>query len=128
MKHGLTFLLFVLLFSCTHDYGNRVEGGKLNVFYTADADSSNAKKLAAFFRDNKLLTGKEQTIQLYRSKNSLEIRLIATDTSNLNRMPFEERKLLIDFQKQIESHLNANEPVSLIICDNQFKPLYRLDP
>lgn len=103
-------------------------GDQLTVFYNDQQDFGLAEKVANYFRDHKLLTGKEQAVQLHRSNKLILLKLIATDSSSLKAMPFEEKKLLLSFQENLNQEVQPDKPISLVICDDRFKPIFYVDP
>lgn len=127
MRLLILVIPFILL-SCSKGFGHQVIGDQLTVFYTDESDQELAEKVANYFREHQLLTGKEQAVQLYRSKESLQLRLIATDTSSLRSMSFDEKKILLSFQDELNQSLNSEDWISLCICDDRFKPLYVVEP
>ena len=112
--------------SCGTDYGNQVQGGNLTVFFNEVEDQEFAERIALYWKDNQLMTESKQDLQLFHTGAKFELRLIANDPSTTTQMPFDERKLLMDLQGELRTHL-ALQQLDLVICDNEFEPIYNIN-
>lgn len=116
----------MLTASCSSENGHSVIGDKLTVYYTNIENESIAESIALFWRENDLITGSSQDLKLVENKNNYQLLLIQSNITETFVMPFEERVLLLQLQKD----LNAQLPISsleIVICNNQFKPIYNIN-
>ena len=113
--------------SCTNEYGNKVTGGNLTVYYVNEKDGDLASELAYFWRDNGLLASKPHDIQISRSGKEYRVSIIARDKKEAKKMSFEERKALYELQQLIRDSVFREKKMELIICDDQFKPILNIN-
>jgi hypothetical protein len=121
-------LLFSLLFlaaACGSDYGHEVHGEKLTVYFVESSDQEAAEQLALYWKNNKMLTGKKQDIQLTRSGKTLQVRLIANDPKLSVELPFNERKILMELQDTLGVVLQRT--VEIVLCNNRFETVLNLN-
>lgn len=113
-----------MLLSCGGDYGNRVIGDNFTVYFTNKEDQKLAEDLALYFKENNLISSQKQDIQLTRANKRFQLRLITRgSTEQVKNMPFEERKLLTEFQTSLYKNV-IKKPFDLVICNNKFEPIY----
>lgn len=112
--------------SCTESSGNQIVGRNLTVYYTDIDDEVIAEKLALYWRDRDLISSTKQDIRLVKNKNNYELQIIALDSKEIKNMPFLERKLLLDLQRNLEDSI-TKVPLEIVICDSQFKPIYNIN-
>lgn len=122
------FLLIVLFFiyGCHSDYGHSVSGDNFTVYFADVKDQSYAEKIALYWKDENFITGRKQDLQLVENQYGYELRIIANDPSKMNEISFEEQKLLIGLQRNIEQ-IVLREPIELVICNSRFEPVYRVN-
>jgi hypothetical protein len=123
------FWIFILLglLSCSSDYGNRVEGGELSVYFTNEKDGEKAQEIAEYMRDKDLLSGVQQDLQLVRTEDGYLLRMIASEPELAKNMSFRERKLLLELQRQFQDSVFMKDKIELVICNNKFEPIYDLN-
>lgn len=130
MRHFIIILLattMTTLVSCSNEYGHQVVGGNLTVYFTDENDEKLAAEIAKFWKNNELLTEQPQDIQLNHHKSGYQLCLIAKEKSGVKNMPFEERKALLELQKQLQNEVFGDNDLELLICDNHFKPIYNIN-
>jgi hypothetical protein len=113
--------------SCTGESGNKITGGNLSVYFDDASDKEVAKKIAVFWKDHKLLTGKEQDIKLIRSGEVHQLYLIAVDEKEAVNLSFRELKALTELQNLINEDSLSSMPIEIVVCDDQFKPLMNIN-
>ncbi|MDX2362661.1 MAG: hypothetical protein QNK23_17765 [Crocinitomicaceae bacterium] len=124
---SIYFILFcAVLVSCGPDYGNQVIGGKLTVYYTSAEDQSIAEKIALYMKDHQLLTEEKQDVQFTSLDGAYRLNLIANDPSTAEQMTFDERKLLLDLQSELRSHLEIIN-FQIVLCNKKFEPIYNIN-
>lgn len=97
------------------------------MYYTDASLSLKAEEIALFWKENDLLTGRQQHIQLTKLEEVFVLNIIQSDKeSNLN-ISFDERKLLNDLQSSIRKTTFPKDKFELRICNNKFEPIYKLD-
>lgn len=121
----LIFALFVLV-SCGEDYGHEIHGGKLTVYFTDRSDEQLAEGIANYWKENDLLTGKKQDLQLVREDDWYVLNIIANRPEEVKEMKFEERKVLLDMQQDLQLKLGEHN-LQLVLCDNGFKEIYNIN-
>ena len=127
MKVIFTFFFgLLILASCSEEYGHEIHGGNLTVFFLDEEDQAMAEKIALFWKENELITGNNQDIQLIKEGDWYEIRVIAKRPEEVKAMNFDERKKMLDLQQNIQ--LTLNEPnLQLIICNERFEEIYNIN-
>ena len=125
----IAFFVSILLFclSCSSDYGNKVVGDNFTVYFVDVKDQKLAEKVAVYFKENELISNHKQDLQLVRVNGEIQLRLIASSPENIDGMPFEERKLLTALQFDLSAKVFNNESIDLVLCDENFEPIYTLD-
>ena len=127
MKVINILFVFFLFTSCIEELGNRVVGDNLSIYYLEKSNKDKAELIAEFWKDNDLIiSAKQQDLQLVQFNDRYELRLIAEDIKNINRMPFIERKMLLDLQKSISDSLNL-KGLQIVLCDSNFEPIFNIN-
>lgn len=119
-------LVFFLLSSCGNEMGNKVVGGNLSVYYLVSSDKDKAESIARYWKNNDFITTQKQDLQLVQYQDGYELRLIARNPDRVKQMPFNERKLLIDLQKELMDSLNLNG-LQLVLCNSKFEPIFNIN-
>jgi hypothetical protein len=119
-------LVFFLLSSCGNEMGNKVVGGNLSVYYLESSDKDKAESIARYWKNNDFITTQKQDLQLVQYQDGYELRLIARNPDRVKQMPFNERKLLIDLQKELMDSLNLNG-LQLVLCNSKFEPIFNIN-
>ena len=127
MNKIIFLFLFITLFACSDEYGNKVKGGNLTVYFVNEKDQSLASDLAVFWKNNDLLIEVPQDLQILRKGDGYTVNIIAREPNKIKNMTFEERKALIDLQAMIRDSVFKEKNVDLIICDDQFKPILNIN-
>ena len=121
-------ILLILFFftSCGKGMGHKVVGGKLSVYYLESSDKNKAETIAKIWKRKDLITGKKQDLQLVQFQDGYELRLIANNSVNRNRIPFNERKILLGLQRTIRDSLKL-EGLQLVLCNSKFEPIFNIN-
>lgn len=117
--------LLILTAACGTDYGHEVHGEQLTVYFTHATDQEEAENIARFWKDNNLLTGKKQDIQLTRKKDILELRLIMNEPNSKPDLPFVERRMMMELQDTLGLLLDQN--IEIILCNGRFETVLNLN-
>jgi hypothetical protein len=125
-KLYLLFLLAIIV-SCSEEYGNKVVGGNLTVYYINSGDEKLSADVALFYKNNDLIADEPHHIQIIRKKKGYRINVIAKDPIDAMRMSYKERKALKQLQEMLQDSVFQNKKVDLIVCDDQFKPITKIN-
>ena len=106
--------------------GSKVVGGNLSVYYLESSDKEKAETIAKLWKSKDLITGKKQDLQLVQFQDGYELRLIANNSISRDKMPFNERKILSDFQRTIRDNLKL-EGLQLVLCNSKFEPIFNIN-
>lgn len=123
VKGTIFYLLIVLLTACSGDYGHKVVGDNLTVYFTDRNDEKLAEDIAIFWKENQLIATGKQDLQLVRLKEKIELRIIANVPENVKNMSFEERKLLGELERKMQVEIREKS-LQLVICNDKFEPIY----
>ena len=126
MRTSLFFILFIFLFSCSSDQGNKVIGDQLSVYYDSPQDERLAEEVANYWRDNGFLTGEKQDVRILNQKDKFKVLLIESESFKNDELPFNERKLLNDLKNDLQETI-FHSTLELIICNQKFEPKYTLN-
>ena len=127
MKRVLTFSFIFLLLGCSNDFGNKIIGGNLTVYYVEKSDIDKAEEIAIFWKNNQLIPDEKQDVQLIKFEKEYKLKIISNDIDNTKNMSFDERKLLLELQKNIKKAIFPDNTFELVICNNKFEPIYNLN-
>lgn len=126
MKVVKVLLVYFLLASCGNDLGNKIVGGNLSVYYLESSDKNKAESIARYWKNNDLIATEKQDLQLVHFEDGYELRIIAKDPDGVSKMPFNERKLLSDLQKDLSDSVNL-VGLELVLCNSNFEPIYNIN-
>jgi hypothetical protein len=122
-----SFSLLIFLFSaCGQDYGNKLESNELDIYFTDNHDEDLARKIAEFWKQNKLLGNKKQYLQLSRNKDLVQLKLIPSEKFQAENFSFDERSILKSLQDSLQNKLNLKQ-LELVIANSQFKTIYNIN-
>lgn len=126
------FLCFIVVFffleSCSKGYGHKLTAENLNVYFEKKDLEKLANSLGKFWQEKELVGEREQNIKLSENKESYFIHLIISEEFKDAELTFEERKLLFELQKEMDTTIfKSLKPCKILICDNEFKTLYSID-
>jgi hypothetical protein len=129
MRFGFLFSVFFLaaITGCTSDDRNRIDGGELTVYFIDKKDESLAKKVAHYWKEHDLLTGKPQDLQLSKIEDVYTLAMIAKDPSQLEMMTFVEKRLLNKLEKDLWINVFEKKAFNLVLANDKFETLYSID-
>ena len=125
----LFFIAVILLFqSCSKGYGHKLTAKNLNVYFELKDQEEKANALGKFWQSKELVGDREQNIKLSKSNDSYYIHLILSNEFKDQELTFNERKLLLELQKELDSTIfKGDHGCQIFICDNEFKPLFNIN-
>lgn len=122
----LTLVSFVLS-ACVGENSNKVGGGNFYVHFDDKEDLKVAEDIARFWKDQNLVSGKEQDIKLFNRKSSYELYLISDDKVEEFQLPAEHMQLLFDLQNDLNSTLKTQKPIQIVISDKNFNKIININ-
>lgn len=121
-------LAIALLSSCSRSFGNKLTDPDLDVYYEFSEDENKASALGKYWKKNGFTGDAHQSIRLTKDKEHYFVQLIASNEKNAGDVSFEEMKLLLDLQDELDSVIfNSGMRCQIVICDGQFKPLFNIN-
>lgn len=124
---ALAFLI-VSLSSCSKGHGNLLQSEELDVYFEFQEDEQLASSLGRFWKDKGFLGSSKQSIRLTKDDEYYFVQLIASQPNNVENIPFQEMKLLMDLQNELDTTVFKEAgTVQIILCNNEFKPLYNIN-
>lgn len=117
----------ILLSSCNSDSRHRFVGGELTVYYFDQSEASIAKKVAFFWKENGLLSGEKQDLQVRNVNNRFVVSMIAKEPKKVKDMPIEEVQLLAQLKKKLYTEVFNEEAFTLEICNDRFEAVYTVE-
>lgn len=124
VKYWFVIPVLFMLASCSDHHGNKVVGGELGVYYFDD-NKNNAEAIALFWKNNDLLTGRSQDLQLIEEKDNFVLKLIAIDKEE--DVSLQNRQLLLKLQKSLNDSLQFSKYIELELADNNFNTIYNIN-
>lgn len=121
---SLSVVLILLVASCQSDSDNKAIGGELTVHYENKKHQKLAETIVIFWKENDLITGKKQDLELKKVNKLFRLSMIANDTSLIDMMPFREKRLFNELKNKLWKEVFNEKNFELIISDEKFKPLY----
>ena len=109
------------------DHGNRVEGGKLTVYFDLNKDMGKASAVAKYWKDNDLLTGNKQDLKLTHHDSTYFLHLIKRNDLKLREFDLKEQILMLELQKNLSDSVFMGADLELLISDDHFKPLMNIN-
>lgn len=124
----LIFSLFIFLITaCASDYGHRVSGENLTVYFDNEDDARLAEDVARYWKDYNLITGQKQDLRLVRKKETYQLKLIAINPKEVKNMPALERYQLTELQKDLRDKVFGEKIVQIVLCNDKFESLYNIN-
>lgn len=129
MAKNILFILTMLIgmISCSDSSMHKVVGDQLTVHFENEKDEKVAEKLARFWLENELVTGKPQDIKISSDNDSYAVGIIAVEPQSVKELPFTEQKLLTDLRRQMRADVFDGKMVVLNICNAKFETLYQVN-
>jgi galactokinase/mevalonate kinase-like predicted kinase len=120
------FLLITCITSCSEEYGHRVEGKNITIYFEEETDLEQAKSLAKFWKKNKFIGKRKQDLKLIQNKKTYELYLIRSEALHGKKLLFPEQKKLFQLQKMLNDSLQFKKPIELVISNKRFEPVLKL--
>lgn len=122
----LLYIFIILAFSsCVESSGSEVSGGNFTVHFDNPKDKKLAEEVVNHWKEEDLLTGKNQDVKLVRTKSGYELYLISVSRQSAEEMSFEEISALNTLQRGLNKKIFREKHVELVITDENFKPIFK---
>ena len=117
-----TYVLIALVFftACNNNFGEVVVREKVQVFYLEPISKKQAEKLADYWREKELVGAKTQYLQLSKSGEVIQLKIIANDTTYLEAIPFEIQLELFQLDSMLRQDVFTKSEFQILISDKQF--------
>ena len=117
-----TYVLIALAFftACNNNFGEVVVREKVQVFYLEPISKKQAEKLADYWREKELVGAKTQYLQLSKSGEVIQLKIIANDTTYLEAIPFEIKLELFQLDSMLRQDVFTKSEFQILISDKQF--------
>jgi hypothetical protein len=117
-----TYVLIALAFftACNNNFGEVVVREKVQVFYLEPISKKQAEKLADYWREKELVGAKTQYLQLSKSGEVIQLKIIANDTTYLEAIPFEIQLELFQLDSMLRQDVFTKSEFQILISDKQF--------
>lgn len=113
--------------SCVGGDSNKAGGGNFYVHFESKKDQQIAEKIARFWKDRKLITGREQDLKLIENKQFFELILILNKPEGEFVLPAEELQQLFYLQNDLNEYVKSEKPIQIVIGDNTFKKIVNIN-
>ena len=120
------FFFLLILTACSSNTENRVNGDNLTVYFPNVKNQNLAEKVAVYWKNNDLITGANQDLQLINTEKGYQLNLIQSDLFKDEPINFEDQKLLSILRDSLENKI-FNTNFTIAICNNKFVPIYKVN-
>jgi len=125
----LVFLCLLLLSqACSNGQGNKLIAKNLTIYFDQKEVVDQANSLGKFWQNKGLVGERPQSIKLTKSEGTFYIHLIITEEFKESELVFDEKKLLLDLQRELDTTIFKGEKgCQILICDAAFKPIVNIN-
>lgn len=116
----ITLMALFTLNSCNDNYGKHVKLENVTVYYKEPVNKTQAIALADYWVNNNFNGRNPQYLQLEEVENNLILKLIPTDSTYLNELPYETKIMLLMLEDELNYKLFKTHPLSIYLSNNQF--------
>ncbi len=128
MRAMIVVLLLAVLAGCISENKHRIIAGELTVYFLDKKDEKKSEWLANYWKENELMTGRKQDIQLsHDDRNRYVVSLVAKHPEDAKNMPVQERFILSRLRADIQNEGFPDDIVILAVCDANFEPITIID-
>mgnify|MGYP006102580613 CR=1 FL=1 len=103
-----------------------MNGDNLTVYFPNAKNENFAEKVAIYWKDNDLITGVSQDLQLIDTEEGYQLNLIQSDAFKNEQVNFEDQKLLSILKDSLENEI-FNTNLTIAICNNKFESIYTVN-
>lgn len=128
MKITIIAALLPLVVACSSGFGSKLASDKLDVYYSDASLQSYADSLGSYWTKNGLTGSRKQSIQLEYSKKGYAVKIIRSQEFEKQDLSVEEIALLNELTVALSNEVFNKKAVNIVICDDEFKPIYTIEP
>lgn len=103
-------------------FGERLEIGKDEIFFTNGIEKAEAIKIGEFFTKTKFFTGMGSSIQLSNNGEFKEVKVICK-----GRLSADTKELFRKYMKEMSRSVLERKKVLLVFCDETFEPIHEIE-
>ena len=125
----LVFLCVLLLSqACSDGQGNKLVAKNLTIYFDQKEVEDKANFLGKFWQNKGLVGERPQSIKLTRSEGTFYIHLIISEEFKESELVFDEKKLLLNLQREMDTTIFKGEKgCQILICDAALKPILNIN-
>ena len=125
----LVFLCVLLLSqACSDGQVNKLVAKNLTIYFDQKEVEDKANFLGKFWQNKGLVGERPQSIKLTRSEGTFYIHLIISEEFKESELVFDEKKLLLNLQREMDTTIFKGEKgCQILICDAAFKPILNIN-
>ena len=128
MKLLVILCILLLSQSCSNGQGNKLIAKNLTIHFDQKEVENKANLLGKFWENKGLVGERPQSIKLTRSEGTFYIHLIISEEFKESELVFDEKKLLLDLQREIDTTIFKGEKgCQILVCDADFKPISNIN-
>lgn len=120
MKNIAILFTLAVLCACESNYGDVAVRDKVQVYYLEPISKKQAEALAAYWINKNLVGENMQYVQLSKTGEVIQLKLIANDSTLLQEIPFELQIPLFQLDSMLRKDMFHNQEFQLLISDKQF--------
>lgn len=125
MKNWIVvFILTSFLASCGISMGNRIDNGRLSVYFLEEVPKEKAIAFAKYWRNTGLVGDRKQVIQLANNKNTIIVKLIERKMYHNDLLTITEEALIQQLERDLTRDV-FHQNTEILITDNTFRPLLK---
>lgn len=109
-----------ILLACSSDYGKHIQGNNVTVYYTEEVETQEAVKLLEFWVNRGLAGSTQQYLQLNKIDKAYELKLIPSDSTLLNDLPYYVIEPLLRLETELSEKVFDAKPCQIVLSDPQF--------
>lgn len=114
------FLCLIHLCSCDSNFGEVIVREKVQVYYLEPITKKQAIELANYWENKRFFNHKTQFIQLSGNNEIILLKLIASDSTLLQEIPFDIQLDLYQLDSMLRRDLYPNQELQILISDRLF--------
>ena len=128
MKLFVFLCILLLSQSCSNGKDNKLIAKNLTIYFDQKEEVDKANLLGKFWQTKGLVGQRPQSLKLTRSEGTFYIHLIISEEFKGSELVFDEKKLLLDWQRELDTTIFKGEKgCQILICDADFKPIVNIN-
>jgi hypothetical protein len=125
MRYLIGLIALVIICSCKN-YGEKLQYGKSDLYFTENVNKEEAKKMGDFLQASQFFpVDKKISIQLDKASDTFLFRMVVMDSFVNDSSYIETAKLMVS---EMSKNAFAEKPVIMHFCDQYFKTVKIVRP